>query len=454
MHVYNEIKRGRLSVFEMHVLDENGEDVITTSATMPMYDLPHRGKRVFLLYDDDMRVIPGTYAFLNIRMLDKSANSRRKAAGQLRRLYCFLALTGRSIDSIDDSLLSELLQFLEGVGFDAGGISLKTHRCNNNVNEHLSTYRKYFDFLDVECKALRRTRSLRGKPSLDSGLAPVQRARYANNLPRRGYCERSTPKYISPSEFAALIDCARRACDDAGEIIMTLMYLYGLRIGETLGLTIEDVDEELVDGSLEPVLIVRNRASDRDFQHAKGKRIPLSASEYGSRAYAESQDEILIDRGTHERLVGYVNKAHSLAAAERPSDYDLGRADTASPQRGSEGNRYIFLNRYGRPLSGQTWGNRLKSYFAQAGVPLGWDRGRDNLSHRFRHGFAMLHAHFRRDPVGALELQKLLRHRWLSSTMVYYNPTAEDEAKAKAAFQSDLAKQIPELGAWAFGQKR
>lgn len=451
MHVYNEFKRGRLSVFERHVIDEDGNSIVSTVAEMPLCELERSGKTVFLLYDDDMRIVPGTYAFLNIHLLGAPVNSRRKAAGQLRRLYCFMALAGRSVGSIDDALLSELCQFLSGAGGFTAELSLKSRRCNNNVNEHLSTYRKYLDFLGVECGALRRSRTVYAQSSYDGGVALTQHTRYGSNLPRKGYCERGVPKYISPDEFRNLLRLAVSKGDETAELVMRLMYVFGLRIGEVLGLAIEDIVEIPIDGAYAPVLILRNRASDRPFQHAKGKDHPLNVSEYASKAYAASQDRVVIDYETHERLVDYVNATHGRVMRERPEDYAKGVADVVSVRDAPDSNHYVFLNRYGRPLSGQTWGNSLKRYFEEAGVARGWDPESDNLSHRFRHGFAMLHAHFRPDPVGALELQKMLRHKWLSSTMVYYNPTEEDEIRIKMAFQKDLRELIPELGAWSDG---
>jgi len=46
-----------------------------------------------------------------------------------------------------------------------------------------------------------------------------------------------------------------------------------------------------------------------------------------------------------------------------------------------------------------------------------------------------------------LELQKMLRHRSIASTMVYYNPTQDDEFKTKTEFQEELYNLIPELKA-------
>ena len=84
-------------------------------------------------------------------------------------------------------------------------------------------------------------------------------------------------------------------------------------------------------------------------------------------------------------------------------------------------------------------------YFTEAGIPIDSDIRENNLSHRFRHGFAMFHARYSERSVDALVLQKMMRHKSISSTMVYYNPTPEDELKIKTEFQEELYNMIPEL---------
>ena len=57
----------------------------------------------------------------------------------------------------------------------------------------------------------------------------------------------------------------------------------------------------------------------------------------------------------------------------------------------------------------------------------------------------MLHAHYRQNPVGSLELQKMMRHRSISSTLVYYNLTEEDEQELREEFVNELFELIPSL---------
>lgn len=81
----------------------------------------------------------------------------------------------------------------------------------------------------------------------------------------------------------------------------------------------------------------------------------------------------------------------------------------------------------------------------QVGISVDVDRKNNNLSHRFRHGFAMMHARFMDPPVPPHDLQKMMHHRCISSTMIYYNPTIEDEYNYKTKMQNRFYDTNPEL---------
>lgn len=448
MHAFNEVRIGNQSAFERHVLDEDGNSLIVTTTRIPMHTVERDRKKVFLIYDDDMRVISNAYAYLNKEILASSPKSRAKAAYALRFLYCFLALSGIRENELDDSHVRELQQFLQGVGTVTSEYALETQRRNNTANGYFAIYRKYYKSLGIDCDALFRFR----KASVEtwSGVEPVRPVsinRFESNLPGKAYCERTVPKYISPDDFQKLYRIAIDDGNATAKIIMHLMYGYAMRLGEVLGLTTEDIVEKKINGSYAPVLIIRNRRSDRDFQYAKGRKHVLTQAEYKTDAYVDSWQEIVLDYSMYEKLVDYINDTHERAMDKYPDNYAEGSADVVSSYDAPDSNHYVFLNRYGRVLSGQTWGNALKDYFERAEIQRDWDLRKDNLSHRFRHGFAMFHAHFSPHPVDVIRLQKWMRHKWLSSTMVYFNPTIEDEVKMKAAFQDDLYDMIPELKA-------
>lgn len=227
---------------------------------------------------------------------------------------------------------------------------------------------------------------------------------------------------------------------------MHLMYHYGFRIGELLGATTEDVQVVRRDGCAVPVLILRNRISDRRYQHAKNLPHPLTPAEYGTREYNDASSEVVLTKDTYRRLTAYANAAHEAAMSSHPVNYDGGKADIVARRDAPEANHYIFLNRYGRVLSADTWGERLRGYFSDAGLHVDVGVRQSNLSHRFRHGFAMYHAHFSDNPKGIMELKDMMRHRSASSTMVYFNPTLQDQLEAKSRYQEDMYSALGEFG--------
>ena len=132
-----------------------------------------------------------------------------------------------------------------------------------------------------------------------------------------------------------------------------------------------------------------------------------------------------------------------------PQNYQTCIADIVDPEsfkkKGLPDNRYIFVNHLGKRLSAQLWGQRLKKYFLQAGIAIDTERKENNLSHRFRHGFAMMHARYMDPPVPLHELQKMMRHRSVSSTLIYFTSTLEDEYDYKTKLQNKFYDSNPIL---------
>ena len=268
----------------------------------------------------------------------------------------------------------------------------------------------------------------------------------------------NVPKYISMDNYIRLIEIARKKGDWAGIILMHLMFRYGMRLGECLGLTEEDYIMMRIKGIVVPTLILRNRLSDAPDQKAKRRLTPRSRSDYEGQPYIQQwrnddYSHINLTESEDTEFVRVFEKfmrdTRERAEALYPKNYRTCEADIVFPAdfkgKGLQKNHYIFVNRLGKRLSAQFWGKRLKEYFIEAGIPLDKGKKVNNLSHRFRHGFAMMHARFMDPPVPATELQKMMRHRNLSSTMIYYNPTQEDEYEYKTKMQNKFYDNNEEL---------
>lgn len=446
MIIYTEEKIAQQSYFYKKILGAKGETISSRRVTIPLYSIPYNEFTYFLLYSDQMKVIRDAYEYLNFDLQERPLTSRRKSAFALRLLYCFLSLSGHDIRSINDQVLSELLFFLRGIQNNPSAFESRTQRSAETVNSYLSVYRSFFGCRHIKCEPLFRAISVSVKGTVESSFpSSVERKRYKYDLKTSSVGENLAPRYIGPDDFRKIYSLVLKNNDREAKLLLHLMYGYGLRLGECLGLTMEDITETHDNESLVPVLLIRNRMSDAKYQYAKNLLHVTNRNQYKSRDYQLSRWRIIITYDLYEELLSYIESVHSHAMEKYPANYEKGTADIVSVREAPEYNHYVFLNRYGRVLNDQTWNAHLKEYFSEAGIPIDHDVREKNLSHRFRHGFAMFHARFSEHPVAALELSRMMRHKSILSTMVYYNPTFEDEFKTKTEFQNELYDMIPEL---------
>ena len=446
MVIFTEEKHGQQSIFYKRILDSGGTEVSSRKVSVPLFQEDQEGITYFVLYDDQMNVIREFYEYLNYSLASSPLTTRRKAAFALRLLYCFLSLSRYDVHHLSEQALDELVFFLRGIQNNPGDYYKRTQRSADTVNGYLSVYRSYFKDRDIKCDPIFRSHTVSISETVEGSFtSTTEHIRYDSSLRASTDNSCKVPPYVSPDEFRRIYTIVRGKEDPAGRLLLHLMYGYGLRLGECLGLTTEDIQEIHKDGKLVPILILRNRLSDTKFQYAKNLMHVQSAAQYMSHDYRISCSEIVITYELYEELISYIESAHADAMEKYPKNYTAGAADIVSLKDRPEHNHYVFLGKYGRILSDQAWNTRLKSYFSEAGIQVDHHVKEKNLSHRFRHGFAMFHARFSEHPVDALVLSRMMRHRSILSTMAYYNPTPEDELKTKTEFQEELYSLIPEL---------
>lgn len=440
---------GNQDAYTVVQTDSAGHVVRSRTVLVSTYVVERSSLYYFFIIDNESRIIHPAYRFLNRECKYQSFNSRKQKANALKYLYSWLAMENYAINNLSESQVDSLIDFLKGYGINSSETERRTIRSNVTVNLYLSAIRSYFEFLGVQNKSLSRKHAVSVTVNAGSEFSATMRnERYDKNLSVNSPSDREVPKYVSPAEFQRLYSIAKSKNDRTGMIIMHLMYIYGLRLGEVLGIAVpEDIMIVQRTGKSVPVLIIRNRVSDNpDFQNAKNKRHPLSQDEYATSDYQKSKDEIVLSWDFYKSLVDYVNATQPYYAEHYPDNYEKGFADVVSQRNKPDVNHYMFLNQYGKPLSAKTWGNHLKEYFIEAGISIDLDVRQEGLSHRFRHGFAMYHARFSPHPVkDALELSKLLRHKNASTAQIYFNPTQEDEIEMKEDQLRDLYSSFPEL---------
>lgn len=451
MIAIEEYKSGNQSKYMVHAFDDEGKELHKREIVIPLMEVDCGEKGVsFIMYNDSWEPIDEVFRYLNIEMQDRPLTSRRKAAHALRLLFVYLSIVNKPLSGINREVRDGLRKFLKGVSPGTTDYHLITQRSNATVNAYLSYYRAFLGYLDITCKALNRIRTVSVTTFVQGDYSVSQEmTRYDSNLAVNPHKQDYLPAFIGPSEFAALWGIARKNNDRTAMMLMYLMYCHGLRRGECLGITIEDIKTIHCDGKEIPVIILRNRFSDRDDQKAKNRiaaENPLvyRDSDYISQYRKDPYSRICLveDDEFYRQLLDYVETSSENAVLNNPENYKDAVADIVErdfgERTGLDENHYIFLNKYGKRLSGQTWDYTLKKYFEEAGIPVVQGHREGNLSHRFRHGFAMLHAHFMTPVVPPQDLQKLLRHHSIRSTMKYYNLTPEEEVNMKSALQKSI----------------
>ena len=414
-----------------------------------------RGKTMFSLVDENGITNRQFHKYINCQMKEfgKSDNSRRKAAHALSKFYSFLRLMRLNIFTLGQDEINKLKVFLKGEG--------KYECSNETVNSYLGILREFFICIGVRCDYLFSKHAVSRQAIEDKDFIMVSTLfSYDSNFPTSPHKFDRTPKYISFELYITLQKIAQEEEDMNGIILMHLMFRYGMRLGECLGLTEEDVIYTTINGRKILTLIIRNRLSDKLYQCAKRKITPRSKADYDSKSYIEQwRDDDYShyyiteseDMAFEKAFLKFIEDTRVRMESLYPENYKKSRADIVHIQSFREKklreNHYLFVNRLGKPLSSQLWGDNLKSYFFKAGISADKGKKCHNLSHRFRHGFAMMHAHFMDPPVPPHELQKMMHHRRLSSTMIYYNPTLEEECLYKTALQKKIFGENPELKA-------
>ena len=295
-------------------------------------------------------------------------------------------------------------------------------RSVSTVNDYLACIRSYLKFLGVRRHPLLEKR---GKKKV---LNNYRNTGYVTNL--RTMSRRHVPAYINQEEFVRMVQKCREKGDLRMECIIRLMYQSGLRIGEVLGLTFEDIVEE--NGLCK--VIIRNRFTDKTFQKAKFLMTITDKNQYKSSDYSREWygwNTMAITPDMYECLMDYIDEAHT---PEMDKHYEQWKkrvkTDIVSDTFNEHDNFYVFINSHHTPLSNKTLENEIRKLFTECGVPLNADGGKtDGLAHRFRHGFAMYQVTVNK--VDKLILSRLMRHRSINSCEAYYNPETSDIIRIK-----------------------
>jgi len=402
-----------------------------------------KGVQKYLLYNSQFEVITDAYLFLNKNPKNIASNTKNNYFYALKSLYTFLEIVNKDLSGLLIQDFYQLNSFLKGISATGSDYEfiLNTKRSNKTINIFFSVYREYFKYLGLKKSPLLEVNS------------------FSKFIPERHFVGKSlsrdvTPRYISMEEYHKVMEILS---DDSNEYtlrnkcIIRLMYEGGLRIGEVLGITLEDTEIKWSEnGDKHLIIFVRNRFSDKDFQRAKTCINISSKRAYVGHDYITEnvgyQKAIVFDFDgidTYSLICKYIDKAHEEIETKYLKKYKTTLADSVdSFKKENKDNHYLFLNTRGGVLSDVSWNSELRKIFQTVNIPIDCGYRKHNLNHRFRHGFVM---HLLYDMnLEPSKVKAFTRHRNDNSLNAYNNPTIEDVIRLKEELSEYIHSQDDE----------
>lgn len=434
-----EVKIGKESEF---VITEvySGITIGEYKAHIKSVVIKNRGCLKYFLYNSKYEVITDSYNYLNNNSNIVANNTKKNCLYGLKSLYTFLEIIEKDLSDLTSNDFFQLNTFLKG--YSANGtdykFSILTKRSNTTIKIFFSIYREYFRYLGLENSPL-------------FNFKKIPKYMTSRNYVGRILKRDTTPEYISEDKFNQInnfLDNDKDILVLRNKCIIRIMYQSGLRLGEVLGLTLEDIEIRVnSDGKHDCILIIRNRLSDTDFQQAKTCMKVYDKRNYKSNDYkcknVGYQEAIIFDFdgiNTHDLLCDYIDVAHEFAERVNSKYYMKTIADqVGSFNEEHKENHYVFLNSKGGILNDESWNIALREIFVKNGVQIDKGYRQHNLSHRFRHGFVMkLLYGFGQTNLSYVKV--FTRHKSDLSINAYNNPTTEDIVKLK----NDIIESILE----------
>lgn len=354
---------------------------------------------------------------------DLSAATLYSISYALKLLLIYNLSINKKGFAYDQIETDEMIKFFSGIDFVGySGVEYKF-----SLKRNLSTVKDYFSKLITYAHIKTPYINVSKEPSsIYKHIEEIFATKPRNHL-------NPVKDYITPEEYNKLYKYAKENSNPCFSIILKLMYEYGLRINEILGLTIEDI--ELL--SEQKAIILRNRSSDNKFQKAKvfiQYEIPIKG-------------DLSKELSEHIKFVLQCVKSGNYLGNIIADIYEW---LTASK---NDKNYYIMLdisaNKKLRLLSLNTWNRFLKEAFNTNSIAYDYTL-ENSLSKVIRNGFGVYHAVYADPPVDPEELRLMMRLSKVSLVNKYYQ-VKPVEANVKYEFESNeverrIIKFISEKG--------
>lgn len=445
MYLIVEKKSNDGTYFEKIYTSNEGSLISKETIHFKNAKVKYNGTEYIFLYDTNMNPIPEIFDFLNIEIGDDSSpNNRYVASNALKLLYSYLHIYNLKLEAFSKNDVENLIAFLQGISKQGTlyEYEYKTMRTSSTINTYLAIYRSFVSYLAYnESVFLKKSNKYKLVINQETDVQ-TKIMQYVVNA--KDYKpELSTPRYISVEDFKKILAVIRKDYTVREECIVRLMFENGMRLGEVLGLTNEDI----IENDKGAYLYLRNRCSDSFDQLAKSCMKVSKKTKYKTKAYKTKDlgyQVVFLNETLIGKINDFVNEFHLSDSVKFQNNYkEFVIADSVDGSNVGADNFYLFINSIGKPLSGNLWGKTLREIFRKAGLNIDKERRDSNLSHRFRHGFAMFMVRYKE--VSKLDLKVLLRHRSVNSVEKYYRPTDEDIVEMRTDFVKSIYEVIPEL---------
>lgn len=403
------------------------------------------GYEYLFLIDSKGAVIEDVFKYLNYKCNIKSINGREQSQSALKLLYSFKEIINKEFEEFNSQDISNLSDFLLGISIK--GNYMEIHNINTRTisshNSYFDAIRKFLSYRGIENKFFfEKTNISNNLNFYEKNYDRYQKTnKYKTNIGTHSSFTNNAPKYISVHEYKRIIDYLDFECDNSinvkrDRIIINLMFLFGLRIGEVLGITMEDIKENHI--------IIRNRLSDKEYQKGKTCFSPRYESDYKSKLYKLKDrgfQKIYVVSTIIDEIKEYIDYSRDILEFSDKKINNIIEKSKADSVESDDENYYIFLSKNGNSISISGWNKRLKEIYLNCNIAVDIESKKINLNHRLRHGYAMhLKQNLNMDP---LSIKKKMRQRSLSSTEKYFNPTDEDILVQNAKI-IDIIKKIME----------
>lgn len=406
----------------------NGRMKSSRTVRLTTYKGLYKEKYLYIIYDEHHQIIEPAWDYINIDKGLVGESAKGQMVNAIRLLYSFLSIFKIDIKSISKREALQYIDFLYGYNFHSETIELNliTHRETATING-IITYSVEFLRMEGYKKSSLALKNI----SKGSKISSINHA--TNSLIMS--CD-----YITESQFQKIINLINleKSMTETNKLkyklIFILMYGYGLRIGEVLGITLEDIyDDTNKQGQRVGRIILRNRVNEDRHRKAKTCFTPRSKKDYDRYDYSRDYYKTMVNYGfqivtiafeVFELIEQYIATAHVQFCST--NSYKKTVVDCIDKNTNFE-NHYLFLNdTKGSPLLYNRINDVSKKYMLKVGVKKNPTKRRENWCHKCRHGFVVRKLYV--EQMRPEDVIQLTRHKNVLSLQPYQRMSPDDIA--------------------------